>query len=371
MGNRKEFIDVIERKNTSIIPADIFESGIHPNLQNKLLKYYGLRIDESEKLYDILNACTRRVNAVYSGKELEQLDVEYEPIWPHPKVVKSIWGTPEGIDTYSDQFARPFANVDSIDKVYNFNWPTPDMFDYTHYSWIDNPDRVFTIDEWKETYSDFGRIISGWSPLFCRIMDMFGMEKGLLVCALQPELILAATEKIGVFLVEYYENIAKNTANAGDVLAFGDDFSGQTGMLISPEFWREAFLPVWKKLFSIAHKYNMKTMMHMCGCITDVLPDLIDAGLDIYQNVQISAGNTNIHKLKSEFGKDIIFYGGIDIQKELAFCDASGVKDYVKRTMDVLGKGGGYIVSSTHFLLDDIPVENVVAMYEAVIEYNN
>ena len=370
MSNRESFINILERKPSAAIPADVWESLIHSTLQDKLLEYYGLGKDEEDKLYNALEACTRRVVPIYCGPPLEELDWGYEPSWPFTKVEKSIWGTPENLQTYSDIFERPLAGAQSTADVENFNWPTCDLFDYSRYSWFNNPDLSYSIDEWAEKYSDCGRVISGWNPLFSRLMDMFGMEQGLLNFALKPEVMQAATERIGWFLETYYENTAKATSHVGDVLGFGDDFAGQNGMLVNPALWREMFLPVWKKLFAIAHKYNMKAMMHLCGGVAEVLPDLIDAGLDIYQNVQLNAKGMDMYDLKKEYGSDLIFYGGIDVQNDLLFCNEEQVAEIVKKTIEVLGEGGGYIVASTHFLLDDLPYKNVISMYETVKKYN-
>jgi hypothetical protein len=220
MADREHFINILERKTPTAIPADVWESLIHSTLQDKLLEYYGLEKDEGEKLFEVLGACTRRVAPVYCGPPLEELDLGYEPSWPFTKVEKSIWGTPESLQTYSDIFERPLAGAQSISDVENFNWPTCDMFDYSRYSWYDNPDLSFSIDEWAQKHSNSGRIISGWNPFFSRLMDMFGMEQGLLNFALQPDIMQAAAERIGCFLEEFYENTARATSHVGDVLGF-------------------------------------------------------------------------------------------------------------------------------------------------------
>ena len=154
-----------------------------------------------------------------------------------------------------------------------------------------------------------------------------------------------------------------------DFLAYGDDFAGQNAMMISPDSWRKLFLPIWKRLFEIAHKYNMKTIMHSCGTVRPVLGDLVDAGLDVFEVVQITATDMDPKELKREFGKDLTFYGAIDTQQILPRGTTEEVKDEVRRIIDIFAKDGRFILSSMHIPQPDVPAENVIAMFDEAKSY--
>jgi hypothetical protein len=114
-------------------------------------------------------------------------------------------------------------------------------------------------------------------------------------------------------------------------------------------------------LFAIGHKYGMKNMMHMCGCIRPVLRDLIDAGLDIYENLVTNTPNMKLGDLKKEYGQDLVFYGGIDVQYLMPFAKPEEVYEEVSRFIDIAGAGGGLILSTCHYLTDDVPLENITS----------
>lgn len=166
--------------------------------------------------------------------------------------------------------------------------------------------------EWATRHADTLRLAGGFDPVFSRIMDLCGMEAGLMLMAARPDLVHALVAHIGAFLEEYYRRIAEAGQGYFDVLCFGDDFASQESLLLSPRRWREYFLPFWKRLFAVAHRHGMKAMLHSCGAVRAVLGDLIDAGLDIFEVVQITAARMDPAELKREFGAHLAFYGGMD-----------------------------------------------------------
>ena len=200
-------------------------------------------------------------------------------------------------------------------------------------------------------------------------MDICGMQRGLFLMGARPDLIHAMVGHIGEFLEEYYRRIAQAGRGYIDFLAFGDDFASQSGMMINPDHWRDYFLPLWKRLFAIAHDHDMKALMHSCGSIRPVLGDLIDAGLDVFDVVQVTAQGMEPEGLKRDFGAHVTFYGGVDTQHVLPMGTPDQVRQEVRRLIDTLGRGGRYILASMHLLMDDVPFENVLAMYDEARSY--
>lgn len=156
------------------------------------------------------------------------------------------------------------------------------------------------------------------------------------------------------------------------LIRIGDDLGAQDSMLISPEMYRNLVLPRHKKLFAgikTASRGRAKIIMHSDGAILPVIPDLIEAGIDCLNPVQYTVPGIDPVLLKKEFGKDITFWGGgIDTQSILPNASPSQVKEEVRRQIDILAPGGGFIFSQVHIIQKDVPPENIVAMFEAVRE---
>ena len=158
-----------------------------------------------------------------------------------------------------------------------------------------------------------------------------------------------------------------------DVLRFGDDLGTDQGPFMSPATYRRLFKPRHKILCDYVHKHSsMHTFLHSCGSLYKLLPDLIEAGYDVINPVQINSRDMEPERLKREFGKDIAFWGGgADTRSVLNRCTPAEVKDHVRGLLDTFAPGGGFVFNAVHNILPDVPPENVVAMFEAVAEYNN
>ena len=109
----------------------------------------------------------------------------------------------------------------------------------------------------------------------------------------------------------------------------------------------------------------IKIAWHSCGSLYTIIPDMIEIGLDILNPIQPLACNMDPELLKKEFGKDLIFFGGICVQELIPYSTPQKIKEEVRRRVDILGKGGGYIIAPAHNIQDDTPVENIIAFFEA------
>jgi hypothetical protein len=150
----------------------------------------------------------------------------------------------------------------------------------------------------------------------------------------------------------------------------GTDFGMQTGPMISPKNYRNLYQPFQKTLNDWVHQNTTwKVFIHCCGGILPLIPDMIEAGFDIFNPVQTSATGMDPQVLKDRFGSEIIFWGGgIDTQSILPFEKPEGVQRQVKERMQIFGKGGGFVFNSIHNVQAGIPVENLLALYQAVQE---
>jgi uroporphyrinogen decarboxylase len=188
----------------------------------------------------------------------------------------------------------------------------------------------------------------------------------------------AEPEKAHKFLDDLVEihlaNLEKFLAAVGDsidIIGFGDDLGMQNGPQISPHMYREFFKPrhqaMWRRAKQLA---NVKVMLHCCGGVRELLPDLIDAGLEIINPVQISCSGMDAGELKAEFGKDMVFWGGgCDTQIILPQASPDEVHQHVKRQIAALSPNGGFVFQQVHNTLANVPPANIVAMYEAVQDF--
>jgi uroporphyrinogen decarboxylase len=167
------------------------------------------------------------------------------------------------------------------------------------------------------------------------------------------------------------EKIISGVGKYIDFLQFGDDLGGQNGAFMSPGIYREVFKPRHKKMWDFVHENSeCKVFLHSCGSIYELLPDLIDAGLDIINPVQTTTRNMEPEKLKREFGKDLVFWGGCCNTRDiLAKGTPEEVRNDVKERISILGENGGLVFNQIHNILADVPPENIIAMLEAAYEY--
>jgi uroporphyrinogen decarboxylase len=199
---------------------------------------------------------------------------------------------------------------------------------------------------------------------FCFRIDDF-----LYQLAADPKRIHKFLDRLTEMHLEYMERYLGAVGEYLDVIGFGDDLGTQTGPQISPAMYREFFKPRHKVLWNRAKELcpHLKVGLHCCGGVYPLLPDMIDAGLDAINPVQFTAVDMETDRLKREFGKDLVFWGGgCDTQHILRKGTPEQVRRHVKEQVDVLAPGGGFVFQQVHNILTGAPPENIVAMFEAV-----
>lgn len=172
--------------------------------------------------------------------------------------------------------------------------------------------------------------------------------------------------------MNYSINIAERLVDLGcDMIWLGDDVGTQINMIMSPDIYNKHLQPRLKKVIqTIKAKNNtVKVAYHSCGAISAIIPDLIEAGMDVLNPIQPKAAGMDLGRLKKEYGKDIAFFGGVDVQGVLPNGSIADVKNEVRLRINQAAEDGGYILAPAHNIQPDTPTENIYAMYEAVIEY--
>jgi len=200
----------------------------------------------------------------------------------------------------------------------------------------------------------------------------FGYQKFMELLAFDRFLVEYFLDKLEEYYLKNLQIYLESVGDYIDIIQFGDDFGSQNGPQISLKMFRELFKPHLKRLCDFTKKRNKNifTFLHSCGSISTLLPDIIDAGIDIINPVQTNAANMEPEFLKKEFGDSITFWGGgIDTQKILPFGSEEEVIDDVKRRIDIFAPGGGFVFAAIHNIQYGMPAKNVVTMFETVKEY--
>lgn len=192
-----------------------------------------------------------------------------------------------------------------------------------------------------------------------------GMENFMMDTILEPEFAHALVDKILEIQMKMYAYVLQEVGAYVDIVESGDDYGSQTGLLMSPEAYREFIFPARKKLNQMIREMapHAKIYLHSCGAVSDIIEDIIDCGVDILNPIQTTAQGMNPAELKKKYGDRICFHGAVDTQKAL-IGTLDDVEHEVKEKIKILGAGGGYILSSCNHIQADIPAENVIAMFE-------
>jgi uroporphyrinogen decarboxylase len=201
---------------------------------------------------------------------------------------------------------------------------------------------------------------------------LFGMEGFYVLLAGEPDLVHEYLDRLTAMHIRNLEAYLNAVGPYIDIIAFGDDYGMQTGPQISPKMYKEFFKPRHRRMWQRAKEMApVKVMLHSCGSFPEFLDDMIEAGLDAFNPVQISSANMEPERLEEQFGGRITFWGGgCDTQQVIRSGSPEEIREHTLRNMEVFSPGGGFVFQQVHNIMADIPPENVVAMFNAVAEFN-
>ena len=233
------------------------------------------------------------------------------------------------------------------------------------------PDRTcFDLDAHAERVRDAratGLAVLGgaWATIFTGPRRAMGEAKYLMAVMDQPDLIARVTERITDCYLDINDAIFSACADSIDVFFFGSDFGAQRSLFIGRDSFVRFFKPHMTRLAKHAKGFGLKVMFHTCGAVSEIIPDLIECGIDALDPVQVSARGMQPDALAREFRGRIAFHGGISTQTTLPFGTPEQVREEVKRAIAALGPTG-YICGPDQSMIGDTPTDNMVAMYEAI-----
>jgi uroporphyrinogen decarboxylase len=207
--------------------------------------------------------------------------------------------------------------------------------------------------------------------LFETCQFLFGMENLYLYLASEKPKLGRFLDRLTELHLENLSRILPKVRGSVDILVVGDDLGMQSGPQMSRATYRELFLPRHKRIYNYAREASgAHIFLHCCGGVYQLIPDLIEAGVEILNPVQTGARHMEPERLKREFGRDLTFWGGgCDTQGLLASGTPAEVRGDVRRRLEIFMPGGGYVWNQVHNVMADVPPENVVAMLEAAHEF--
>ena len=372
LSHRERVIRALSHQEPDRVPFDLSStvcSSVHIAGYQKLKAHFGVEAEDT-----IIHKFMQ--TAAVHESILQALDIDLRFVGPGAPDSKP--EIPVGEDGYQDEYGvvrrkpasshyydlvkSPLAGPITIQDVVNFPWPDPSDPGYTRGL------RERLLDYRENT--DYAIVLRLPTPFVHVTQFLRGFEDWFIDLAADQKLAGALFDAAVEHSSALVEEILKAGGELADVVAFGDDMGFQNGPIVSPELYHRLFKPRHKKYFDTVKKYTSAFIhFHCCGSIYKLLNDIIELGVDVINPVHVAAKDMDSSILGPEFGARLSFWGGIDTQKVLPKGTTEEVKSEVRRCIRNLAPGGGYILSAVHNIQPDVPVENIIAMYEAGREY--
>jgi uroporphyrinogen decarboxylase len=413
MTSRERILASINHREPDKIPVDMGStpsSGISAIAYNNLTKYLGLK-DSQTLIYDVVQELAQPEDSIIDRFGIDVIDVGREfnteasdwynmTLSDNSKARYPQWFKPQKDDkgnllvynekneliakkpvgaTFFDQTLFPYLdgypdNYGDLPAAMNkVLWQA-----LAHSPWDNAGDENFW-DKLREKAIYLRQntdkavmMVAGcnlfeWGT-FLRRMDNFLMD-----LFIDPDNVKKMLDALLELHLAGLEKICRTVGDVVDVVRLGDDLGTDNGPFMPREMYQEIFKPRHKQIIQYIKEHsNMKILLHSCGGIFPLIPDLIDIGLDIINPVQTNAHEMEPARLKQEYGKDITFWGGgIDTRTVLNNATPGKVKEQVTERLEIFSKGGGFVFNTVHNILPDVPPENIVAMFDAIKEFNS
>ena len=370
MTSKERVLTALAHKEPDRVPIDIWGSA--SRICNKL--YFDIAKDQSWKE---LGPCVR------SGRSGDYVDYRVSDLvgsdFRHTNIGKPAnfkpvknergetisewgWGTSEIAETSHVSF-HPLADAEEAD-IEKHQWPC-----------VEDAGRIKGLKEqvalWHKENQYF---ISATTAVSGMMLDigpyLRGFNQFFIDLYINKSFAHKLIGKIADIIIEFYTYYLKDIGIMIDCVEFASDHGIQDRTFVSPEIYREFFKPQYKRVFDEIRKIapHAKIFLHSCGSVRELIPDFIDIGVDILNSLQPTAKGMESIELKKEFGNDIVFHGGIDIQGALQHEKERTINEAKKR-IAAFGPNGGYIFAPSNHFLEDVPLNNFYALYETALKY--
>ena len=355
MKSKQRVLTVIDHREPDRVPLGY---GAWREISEALCEY--LSVDPTcdwshwqvypEALLQRLHVDLRIVRATYIGPPAQTFeDGSY----------LDMWGIHQSKDNYP--IGNPLAHATTVADVFGYTFPDPDALDYEHYA------------ARCEKFEDYAVCGGDWSPFFTMALELMGTEQFLVALRTMPEVAHALLQRTADYFYEttrrMFEAAQRPDGSSWlDIFFMGDDYGTQRGPFVSHRDFDTFIAPHLKRLYGLAKRHGLKVMHHSCGSVRKLLPDLIALGVDVLDPVQVRAAGMGAAGLKRDFGDRVTFHGSIDTQQTLPTGSPTDVRAEVLDRLQHLAPGGGFILSGSQDYISDIPLENIVAIYDTAFE---
>ncbi|MBI2190682.1 MAG: uroporphyrinogen-III decarboxylase-like protein [Planctomycetes bacterium] len=343
MTPRERWLAVLRREKPDRVPMDYWATG-----------------EATQKVMDYLGCSTREemLNRLHVDAAVS---VGPRYVGPPPAQGEDLFGcryrkVSYGTGVYHECIHHPLASYGSVEEIeQSYTWPSPDAYDYSEI-----PGQV----RGREAYP----IRGGGSEPFLIYKNLRGQEQAFIDLLEHPDIVEYCVGKLFHLAYENTRRIYEQIPGQVMISYVAEDMGAQRGLMFSREQIRRFLLPGMKRVIDLAHQAGAYVFHHNDGGIRPIVPDMIQAGIDVLNPIQWRCEGMDREGLKRDFGRQVIFHGGVDNQQTLAFGSVSDVTREVEENLQILGEGGGYILGPCHNIQAVSPPENVVAMYETGYE---
>lgn len=336
------------KEKTDRVPMDIF---LNPGIRSRLLAAFGLGNEDDEALLQAIGADFRSSYPVYTGPALfaEKPQRQVDPVYGF----YTRWVEHEG-GGYQDFCDFPLKDADS-EVIAAFPVPSADDFDYD------------TSVAYMKAHPEYALYVgnAGIADIINSIGRVMSMEDTLVNLMLEDEATLNLVDRKIELELGILERMLDRCKGLVDFVWIGEDLGTQIAPMISLPMYRSVLKPRHKRFVELAESYGLPVMVHSCGSSSWVYEDFIEMGVQAVDTLQPEAVNMAPAYLKQKFGDKLVFHGCISTAGCLSFGTPEQVREDVRKTLETMMPGGGYMLAPTHLIQDNTPVENVLAMYQA------
>jgi len=378
MNPRQRVKLALDHKEPDRIPIDLgatIVSSITKSSYIPLKKYLGIPIEEIkmldyvQQLPYVDEALMQRFGVDFRMVQLPAATAPGLKVFEEGNYYAFIdrWGSklhmPKEGGYYFDWVDFPIKEF-TMEALDQYSWPRPDPKEYI----LQLGEQAKFLYE-NTDYALVGSAVIG-GGIFEQPARTMGMQNFLMTLAADLKFADRLMDQITDIYIESCNNYLDEVGQYIQVFTYWDDVNTQNGWLINPDTYRKMIKPKQRRLVdAIKKKTDAKLFFHGCGATFDLIPDLIDLGFDILNPVQVSARGMDTKRLKQTYGQDITFWGGVDTQRVLPFQTPAEVIDEVKRRIDDLAPGGGFVFAAVHNIQAQVPPENVVTAFDTALEY--
>ncbi len=305
-------------------------------------------------------------NGLWHEGILQRLRVDLRrpvPVYAGPKLrmhSDGSWDTPLGIRRkglgYGHALEHPLAEATEIEHILAYPFPAPDWYDYSG------------LNGYCARYANYAFIGGSKFPLLHEACDLMGMAQLMIDLFDRPALIHALFQRLFEVHMALTQAWIEAAPESIDILIITDDYGASRNLLIGPDQWRDFIKPHLRQIVDFGHSQGYKLMLHSDGAIRKIIPDLIEIGFDILNPIEPEAQEMAPDSIKRDFGGQLALHGAAS-SLNLASATPQEIRAEVRYLVDHLAPGGGFILCPSNHIMPDMPVANILSLYDSVYEF--